>query len=39
MLFSYHFNPHVDEVNMIVYDMNTRVINQTGHDLNYSPFL
>ncbi len=39
MLFSYHMNPHIDEVNMIVYDKQTKVINQTGSDINYSSFL
>ena len=39
MLFSYHMNPHIDEVNMVVYDKQTRVIDQTGSDINYNSFL
>lgn len=39
MLFSYHMNPHIDSVNMVVYDKQTRIIDQTGSDINYNSFL
>lgn len=39
MLFSYHMNPHIDEVNMILYDKKTNIIDQSGSDINYNSFV
>jgi len=39
MLFSYHMNPHLDEVNMIIYDRNTHKLDETGSDMNYKSFI